>query len=60
MPRKDGLAAAREIQRLVPSARIVFLSGTETAAKLAEAREIGRVIEKHVADLRAEVQSLAA
>jgi DNA-binding NarL/FixJ family response regulator len=60
MPRTDGVTAARAIQRTVPSARLVFLSGTETERKLAEAAEIGRVIGKHVADLRAELHSLAA
>jgi two-component system, chemotaxis family, protein-glutamate methylesterase/glutaminase len=33
MPRLDGISAARAIQLAVPSARIVFLSGTRDAAE---------------------------
>ena len=57
MPRLDGISAARAIQLAVPSARIVFLSGTETQQKLREASAYGTVIEKHVADLRAELRA---
>jgi CheY-like chemotaxis protein len=57
MPRLDGISAARAIQLAVPLARIVFLSGTETQQKLREASAYGTVIEKHVADLRAELRA---
>src|ERR1035437_1073545 len=55
MPRMDGISAARAILQVHPSARIVFLSGTETAKKLSEASAYGVVIEKNVNDLRAEL-----
>ena len=57
MPRLDGISAARAIQAAVPSARVVFLSGTETRQKLREASVYGRVIEKRVADLPAELRA---
>jgi response regulator NasT len=57
MPRLDGISAARAIQLATPSARIVFLSGTETQQKLREASAYGTVIEKQVADLRAELRA---
>jgi CheY-like chemotaxis protein len=57
MPRLDGISAAQRIQTAVPSARIVFLSGTETQQKLREASVYGTVIEKHVADLSAELRA---
>jgi hypothetical protein len=41
-------------------ARVVFLSGAETAKKLAEASAYGVVIEKNVTDLRAELHAAAA
>ena len=47
-------------QRVRPRARIVFLSGTETAKKLSEASAYGVVIEKNVIDLRAELHAAAA
>jgi CheY-like chemotaxis protein len=55
MPRMDGISAARAILQVHPSARIVFLSGTETAKKLSEASAYGVVIGKNVTDLRAEL-----
>jgi CheY-like chemotaxis protein len=60
MPRMDGISAARAILDVHPSARVVFLSGTETAKKLSEASEYGVVIEKNVTDLRAELHAAAA
>jgi len=39
VPRMDGISAARAILDVHPSARFVFLSGTETAKKLSEASE---------------------
>ena len=57
MPRLDGISAARAIQAAVPSTRIVFVSGTETEQKLREASVYGRVIEKRVADLPAELRA---
>ena len=59
MPRMDGISAARAILQTHPSARIVFLSGTETAKKLSEASAYGVVIEKNVIDLRAELCAAA-
>jgi hypothetical protein len=41
------------------SVRLIFLSGTETERKLAEASEVGHVVQKSVADLRAELHALA-
>jgi two-component system, response regulator PdtaR len=60
MPRMDGIAAARAILRSSPSARIVFLSGTETAQKLSDASAYGVVVEKSVPDLRATLYAAAA
>jgi CheY-like chemotaxis protein len=60
MPRLDGISAARAIRRVHPAVRIVFLSGTETPKKLAEASSYGVVIEKTVPDLRAELYAAAA
>jgi CheY-like chemotaxis protein len=57
MPRLDGISAARAIRAAVPSVLVVFLSGTETKQKLSEASVYGTVIEKHVADLRAELHA---
>jgi two-component system, chemotaxis family, protein-glutamate methylesterase/glutaminase len=57
MPRLDGISAARAIQASVPSARIIFLSGTETGQKLREAAVYGAVIEKDVTDLHAELRA---
>jgi len=42
-----------------PSARIVFLSGTDTAKKLSEASAYGVVIEQNVTGLRAELHAAA-
>jgi CheY-like chemotaxis protein len=58
MPRMDGITAARAIQAAVPSASIVFVSGTETQQKLREASVYGAVVEKHVADLEAELRAV--
>jgi CheY-like chemotaxis protein len=60
MPRMDGISAARAILAVRPRARIVFLSGTETAKKLSEASAYGVVIEKNVIDLRPELLAAAA
>ena len=60
MPRMDGTSAARALLEVHPSARVVFLSGTETAKKLSEASAYGVVIEKNVTDLRAELHAAAA
>jgi CheY-like chemotaxis protein len=60
MPRLDGISAAKEILRVDPQARIIFLSGTETAQKLAEASAYGVVIEKNVGNLRRELLDAAA
>jgi len=59
MPRMDGVSAARAILARQPKTRIVFISGTETAAKLAEASTYGVVIEKHIADLREQLLAVA-
>jgi CheY-like chemotaxis protein len=45
MPGMDGITAARAIQAALPSARIVFVSGTETQQKLREASVYGAVVE---------------
>jgi DNA-binding NarL/FixJ family response regulator len=60
MLRMDGISAARALLEVHPSARVVFLSGTETATKLSEASAYGVVIEKNVTDLRAELYAAAA
>jgi CheY-like chemotaxis protein len=60
MPRMDGISAARAILRVHSNARIIFLSGTETAQKLSEASTYGVVIDKDVNDLRAELHAAAA
>jgi DNA-binding NarL/FixJ family response regulator len=60
MPRMDGISAAQAILQVHPRARVVFLSGTETAKKLSEASDYGVVIEKNVIDLRAELLAAAA
>ena len=60
MPRMDGITAARAILAVHPTARIVFLSGTETVKKLSEASAYGVVIEKNVIDLRAVMLAAAA
>ena len=60
MPRMDRISAAPAILDVHPSARFVFLSGTETVKKLSEASEYGVVIEKNVTDLRAELHAAAA
>jgi DNA-binding NarL/FixJ family response regulator len=57
MPGMNGIDAAATISRENPGARIVFLSGTETEAKLAAASDGGTyaVIHKSANDLRAEL-----
>lgn len=57
MPRMDGIATARAILKDQPSARIVFLSGTETDTKLAEASAYGVVVKKTVTDLGKELRT---
>jgi CheY-like chemotaxis protein len=59
MPRVDGLTAARAVRKTVPSARVVFLTGTATESKISEASQIGPVVRKDVSDLRAELRALA-
>ncbi len=41
MPVMDGFAAAREIRRVLPDTCILFLTGSNSPADVARAREVG-------------------